>query len=61
MADFIVEFTLAEIGPIRVNHVSAIQHMEGWKLYINRASNSQGSGLGIVLSAPQRQMMELAI
>ena len=35
--------------------------MEGWKLYIDGASNSRGSSLGIVLSAPQRQMMELAI
>uniref|UniRef100_A0A2N9EZE4 Uncharacterized protein n=1 Tax=Fagus sylvatica TaxID=28930 RepID=A0A2N9EZE4_FAGSY len=44
-----------------VNHVSLIQHMEGWKLYIDGASNSRGSGLGVVLTAPQGQMMELAI
>ena len=44
-----------------VNYVSSIQHMEGWKFYIDGASNSRGSGLGIVLSAPQGQMMELAI
>jgi ribonuclease HI len=30
-------------------------------LYINGASNSRGSSLGVVLSAPQGQMMELAI
>ena len=35
--------------------------MKGWKLYIDGASNSRGSGLGIVLFAPQGQMMELAI
>ena len=35
--------------------------MKGWKLYIDGASNSRGSGLGIVLSASQGQMMELAI
>jgi hypothetical protein len=35
-----------------VNHVSSIQQIEGWKLYIDGASNSRGSGLGIVLSAP---------
>jgi ribonuclease HI len=61
LADFIVEFTPAEIGPMWVNHVSLIQHMEGWKLYIDGASNSRGSGLGVVLTAPQGQMMELAI
>ena len=61
LADFIAEFTPAEIGPMWVNHVSSIQHMEGWRLYIDGASNSRGSGLGVVLSAPQGQMMELAI
>ena len=35
--------------------------MEGWRLYIDGASNSRGSGLGVVLTAPQGQMMELAI
>jgi hypothetical protein len=61
LADFIAKFTPTEIGPIMVNHVSSIQHMEGWKLYIDGASNSRGSSLGIVLFAPQGQMMELAI
>jgi hypothetical protein len=37
-----------------VNHVSSIQHMEGWSLYIDGASNSRGSGLGVVLTAPPR-------
>uniref|UniRef100_A0A2N9IVS7 Integrase catalytic domain-containing protein n=1 Tax=Fagus sylvatica TaxID=28930 RepID=A0A2N9IVS7_FAGSY len=45
LADFIAEFTLAEIGPIMVNHVSSMQQTEGWKLYIDGASNSCGSGL----------------
>jgi hypothetical protein len=53
LADFIAEFTPTEIGPIMVNHVSSIQQIEGWKLYIDGASNSRGSGLGIVLSAPR--------
>jgi ribonuclease HI len=61
LADFIAEFTPAEMGPMWVNHVSSVQHMEGWKLYIDGASNSRGSGLGVVLTAPQGQMMELAI
>uniref|UniRef100_A0A2N9FLW9 Uncharacterized protein n=1 Tax=Fagus sylvatica TaxID=28930 RepID=A0A2N9FLW9_FAGSY len=61
LADFIAEFTPAEMGPMWVNHVSSIQHMEGWKLYIDGASNSRGSGLGVVLTAPQGQMMELSI
>jgi hypothetical protein len=52
LADFIAEFTPAEMGPMWVNHVSSIQHMEGWKLYIDGASNSRGSGLGVVLTAP---------
>ena len=43
------------------NHISSIQQTEGWKLYIDEASNSRGSGLDVVLSAPQGQMMELAI
>ena len=61
LVDFIAEFTPAEMGPMWVNHVSSIQHMEGWRLYIDGASNSRGSGLGVVLTAPQGQMMELAI
>ena len=61
LADFIAEFTLAKMGPMWVNHVSSIQHMEGWMLYIDGASNFRGSGLGVVLTAPQGQMMELAI
>uniref|UniRef100_A0A2N9FBB1 Uncharacterized protein n=1 Tax=Fagus sylvatica TaxID=28930 RepID=A0A2N9FBB1_FAGSY len=61
LADFIAEFTPAEMGPMWVNHVSSVQRMEGWKLYIDGASNSRGSGLGVVLTAPQGQMMELAI
>ena len=61
LADFITEFTPAEMGPMWVNHVSSTQHMEGWRLYIDGASNSRGSGLGVVLTAPQGQMMELAI
>uniref|UniRef100_A0A2N9FCU7 RNase H type-1 domain-containing protein n=1 Tax=Fagus sylvatica TaxID=28930 RepID=A0A2N9FCU7_FAGSY len=61
LADFIAEFTPAEMGPMWVNHVSSIQQMEGWKLYTDGASNSRGSGLGVVLTAPQGQMMELAI
>ena len=48
LADFIVEKT----GPLMVNHVSTIQQTEGWKLYIDGASNSRGSGLGIVFSTP---------
>uniref|UniRef100_A0A2N9HSY3 RNase H type-1 domain-containing protein n=1 Tax=Fagus sylvatica TaxID=28930 RepID=A0A2N9HSY3_FAGSY len=61
LADFIAEFTPAEMGPMWVNHISSVQRMEGWKLYIDGASNSRGSGLGVVLTAPQGQMMELAI
>ena len=61
LADFIAKFTPAEVGPMMVNHVSSIQHMKGWKFYIDGASNSRGLGLGIVLSTPQGQMMELAI
>ena len=52
LADSIAEFTPVEIGPLMVNHLSPIQQTEGWKLHINRASNSRGSGLGIVLFAP---------
>ena len=39
LADFIAEFTPAEMGPMWVNHVSSIQHMEGWRLYIDGVSN----------------------
>uniref|UniRef100_A0A2N9G704 Uncharacterized protein n=1 Tax=Fagus sylvatica TaxID=28930 RepID=A0A2N9G704_FAGSY len=45
LADFIAEFTPAEMGPMWVNHVSSIQQMEGWKLYTDGASNSRGSAL----------------
>ena len=50
LADFIAEFTPSEAGRLMVNHLSPIQQTEGWKLYIDEASNSRGSGLDIVLS-----------
>ena len=50
LADFITEFTPLEAGRLMVNHLSPIQQIEGWKLYIDEASNSRGSGLDIVLS-----------
>ena len=61
LADFIAEFTPAEMGPMIANHVSSVRQLDGWKLYIDRASKSRGLGLGIVLSTPRGQMMELAI
>uniref|UniRef100_A0A2N9HMM7 Uncharacterized protein n=1 Tax=Fagus sylvatica TaxID=28930 RepID=A0A2N9HMM7_FAGSY len=57
LADFIAEFTPAEVGPIWVNHVSSLRQLEGWELYIDGASNSRGSGLGVVLTAPQDPLL----
>ena len=51
LADFIAEFTLGDTDPSTRSHVLPIQQTKKWKLYIDRASNSRGSGLGIVLFA----------
>ncbi len=61
IADFIVEFTPGGAEESRLNQTMIIQHTKKWKLFIDDASNSQGSGLGIILIAPQGQMLEQTI
>jgi hypothetical protein len=61
LTDFIAEFTPTDAEPLVMNQVLPIQQTEKWKLYIDGASNSRRSGLGIVLTTPQGQLMELAI
>ena len=52
LADFIAKFTSIDAEPQMVNHISPIQQTEGWRLNIDGASNSRGSGLGVVLTGP---------
>jgi hypothetical protein len=61
LANFIAEFTPIDAEQLGRNQVLPIQQTKKWKLYIDRASNSRGSGLGIIFTASQGQLMEQAI
>lgn len=47
--------------PSKRSQVLPIRQTKKWKLYIDGAFNSRGSGLSVELSAPQGQLMEQAV
>lgn len=49
MADFVVEFTPLTRASLLVCQVT----VRRWKLYVNRASNVRGLGVGIILELPE--------
>lgn len=49
LADFVAEFT-PEIGDA---HRVCQESVRPWKMYVNRASNAQGFGIGIVIESPE--------
>jgi ribonuclease HI len=65
LVDFIAEFAPenSELPTIGEHPKSDewVQEKNGWTLYVDGVANSRGSGLGIVLMSPEREMLEQAI
>ena len=57
LADFVMEFTSAE--PAR--DAQATTDLSTWKLSVDRASNAQGSGAGLILTSPEGIDIEYAL
>ena len=49
LADFVMEFTLAEPA----ENTQASTDLPIWKLSLDRATNAQGSGAGLILTSPE--------
>ena len=64
MADFLVEFTYPEeteqAEPI-VLTPNPQELILTWVLYVDRSSNGQGSGAGIILTTPEGIQLEYAL
>ena len=57
LADFVMEFTLAEPA----QNAQAMNDLPIWKLSVDGASNAQGSGAGIILTSPEGIDIEYAL
>ena len=57
LADFIMEFTLAE----PTQNAQVTNDLPIWKLSVDGASNAQGSGAGLILTAPKGIDIEYAL
>ena len=57
LADFIMEFTLAEPA----KDAQATTDLSTWKLSLDGASNAQGSGAGLILTSPKGIDIEYAL
>ena len=57
LADFVMEFALAE--PNR--DAQAATDLSTWKLFVDGASNAQGSGAGLILTSPEGIDIEYAL
>ena len=49
LADFVMEFTSAE----PVENAQTMTDLPIWKLFVDGASNVQGSGAGLILTSPE--------
>ncbi|XP_060968740.1 uncharacterized protein LOC133036237 [Cannabis sativa] len=61
LADFILEFPSTEVALINEEINTAIAKGEGWTLYVDGASNSEGSGSGILLISPNNFKVHVAL
>ena len=59
VADFIVEFTHKD--ELKQGRENGQGIREEWQLYVDGASNSQGSGAGMVFITPKGAMIERAV
>ena len=57
LADFIMEFTSAK----PVENTQAPTDLPIWKLYVDGATNAQGSGAGLILTSPEGIDVEYAL
>ena len=57
LADFIVEFTLAEPA----ENAQTPTDLPIWKLFVDGATNTQGSGAGLILTSPEEIDIEYAL
>ena len=57
LADFVMEFTLAET----VKDAQTTTDFSAWKLSVDGASNAQGSGVGLILTSPEGIDIEYAL
>ncbi|XP_060972480.1 uncharacterized protein LOC115717832 [Cannabis sativa] len=61
LADFILEFPSTEVALIEEKIDHDIPNSEGWTLYVDGASNSEGSGGGIILISPSNFKVHAAL
>ena len=57
LADFVMEFTSAELA----QNAQAMNDLPIWKLFVDGASNAQGSGAGLILTSPEGIDIEYAL
>ena len=57
LADFVMEFTSAEPA----ENTQALTDLPIWKLYVDGATNAQGSGAGLILTSPEGIEIEYAL
>ena len=57
LADFVMEFTSAEPA----ENAQTMTDLPIWKLYVDGASNAQGSGAGLILTSPEGIDIEYAL
>ena len=57
LADFVMEFTSAE----PVENAQTPTDLPIWKLFVDGATNAQGSGAGLILTSPERIDIEYAL
>ena len=57
LADFVMEFTSAETA----KDAQTMTNFFAWKLFVDGASNAQGSGAGLILTSPEGIYIEYAL
>ena len=57
LADFVMEFTSAE----PTENIQAPIDLPIWKLFVDGATNAQGSGAGLILTSPKGMDIEYAL
>ena len=60
LEDFIMEFTLSNTLAQPIETTQLVPDLPIWRLSVDRAANSQGSGAGLILISPDRIDMEYA-
>ena len=57
LTDFVMEFTSAELA----ENAQTTPDLPIWKLFVDGAANSQGSGAGLILTSPKGIDIEYAL